>query len=80
MFTDVADYPLGGTDVVKPNKKPLWLNNRPIINAVAWRENKPTEDSLVKNQKIEALTGRPRCPSCGRYQDECICVRTQLGV
>ncbi len=34
--------------------------------------------TLVKNQKIEALTGRPRCPSCGRYQDECICVRTQL--
>jgi CBS domain-containing protein len=34
--------------------------------------------TLVNNPKIEALTGRPRCPSCGRYQDECICVRTQL--
>ncbi len=34
--------------------------------------------TLVKGQKIEALTGRPRCPSCGRYQDECICVRTQV--
>jgi len=34
--------------------------------------------SLVNNQKIEALTGRPRCPSCGRYRDECICVRTQV--
>lgn len=34
--------------------------------------------TLVMNPKVEALTGRPRCPSCGRYQDECICVRTQL--
>ena len=34
--------------------------------------------SLVNNQKIEALKGRPRCPNCGRYRDECICVRTQL--
>jgi CBS domain-containing protein len=34
--------------------------------------------SLVNNQKIEALTGRQRCPSCGRYRDECICVRTQV--
>ncbi|MGP8070071.1 MAG: cyclic nucleotide-binding/CBS domain-containing protein [Candidatus Bathyarchaeia archaeon] len=34
--------------------------------------------NLVNNPKIEALTGRPRCPSCGRYQDECICVRTKL--
>lgn len=33
---------------------------------------------LVENQRIEALTGRPKCPSCGQYQDECICVRTQL--
>ena len=34
--------------------------------------------ALVNNPEIEALTGRPRCPGCGRYQDECICVRTQL--
>lgn len=34
--------------------------------------------SLVNNPKIEALTGRPRCPSCGHYQDECICVNTEL--
>jgi len=34
--------------------------------------------ALVQNPKLEALTGRPRCPSCGRYMDECICVRTQL--
>jgi len=34
--------------------------------------------TLVKNPEIEALTGRPRCPSCGNYQDECICVRTAV--
>jgi len=33
---------------------------------------------LINNPRIEALTGRPRCPNCGRYQDECICVRTQI--
>ena len=34
--------------------------------------------ALVNKQEIEALTGRSRCPGCGRYQDECICVRTKL--
>jgi len=34
--------------------------------------------ALVQNQQIEALTGRPRCPSCGNYQDECVCVRTAV--
>lgn len=33
---------------------------------------------LVTNPRIEALVARPRCPNCGRYQDECICVRTEL--
>ena len=32
--------------------------------------------ALVENHQIEALAGRQRCPSCGRYLDECICVRT----
>jgi CBS domain-containing protein len=44
-----------------------------------YEPNLPDEiRTLVENQKIEALTGRARCPSCGRYQDECICVRTQV--
>lgn len=34
--------------------------------------------ALVQNPEIEALTGRPRCPNCGNYQDECICVRTAV--
>ena len=34
--------------------------------------------ALVQNQRIEALTGRPKCPSCGNYQDECVCVRTAI--
>jgi len=34
--------------------------------------------ALVQNQRIEALTGRPICPSCGNYQDECVCVRTAV--
>ena len=34
--------------------------------------------SLIKNPEIVALSGRPKCPNCGRFQDECICVRTQL--
>lgn len=34
--------------------------------------------SLVHNPHIEALAGRPKCPNCGHYQDECICVNTEL--
>jgi len=34
--------------------------------------------TLVQNPQIEALTGRSRCPNCGNYQDECICVRTAI--
>jgi CBS-domain-containing membrane protein len=34
--------------------------------------------TLVQNPRIEALTGRPRCPNCGNYQDECVCVRTAV--
>jgi CBS domain-containing protein len=33
---------------------------------------------LVQNPEIEALTGRSRCPTCGNFQDECICVRTAV--
>ena len=44
---------------------------------VFYEPNLPPEiRALVKNPNIEALTGRPRCPTCWRYQDECICVRT----
>ena len=36
----------------------------------------PEIRQLVENPEIEALTGRAKCPNCGFYQDECICVRT----
>ena len=46
---------------------------------VFYEPNLPPEiRALVKNPNIQALTGRPRCPTCRRYQDECICVRTDL--
>ncbi len=46
---------------------------------VFYEPNLPEEvRGLVSNPHIEALAGRPKCPSCGRYQDECICVRTQI--
>jgi CBS domain-containing protein len=46
---------------------------------VFYEPNLPEEvRGLVSNPHIEALAGRPRCPNCGRYQDECICVRTQI--
>lgn len=46
---------------------------------VFYEPNIPPEiRSLVKNSTVEALTGRPKCPSCGSYQDECICVRTAV--
>jgi CBS domain-containing protein len=46
---------------------------------IFYEPNLPEEvQGLITNPRIQALTGRPRCPSCGRYQDECICVRTQL--
>jgi len=34
--------------------------------------------SLIHNPRIEVLSGRERCPNCGHYQDECICVSTEL--
>jgi CBS domain-containing protein len=34
--------------------------------------------NLVHNPKIEAFAGRVKCPSCGHYQDQCICVRTAV--
>ena len=44
-----------------------------------YEPNPPDEiRALVENHQIEALAGRQRCPSCGRYLDECICVRTIL--
>jgi CBS domain-containing protein len=46
---------------------------------VFYEPNLPEEvRGLVSNPHIEALAGRPKCPNCGRYQDECICVRTQI--
>lgn len=46
---------------------------------IFYEPNMPAEiRSLVNNPKIEVLTGRPRCPNCGHYQDECICVNTEL--
>lgn len=46
---------------------------------IFYEPNLPAEiRGLITNPRIEALAGRPRCPSCGRYQDECICVRTQI--
>ncbi len=46
---------------------------------VFYEPNLPEEiRSLITNPRIEALAGRPKCPNCGRYQDECICVRTQI--
>lgn len=46
---------------------------------IFYEPNMPAEiRSLVNNPKIEVLTGRLRCPNCGHYQDECICVNTEL--
>jgi CBS domain-containing protein len=46
---------------------------------VFYEPNLPEEISgLINNPRMEGLVGRPKCPNCGRYQDECICVRTQL--
>lgn len=46
---------------------------------IFYEPNLPVEiKSLVHNPRIEALEGRSRCPNCGQYQDECICVSTEL--
>jgi CBS domain-containing protein len=46
---------------------------------IFYEPNLPEEiRALVQNPQIEALTGRPRCPNCGNYQDECVCVRTAV--
>lgn len=49
------------------------------IMQVFYEPNMPPEiQALIRSPKIEAVTNRPRCPNCGRYQDECICVRTAV--
>jgi CBS domain-containing protein len=46
---------------------------------IFYEPNLPEEiRALVQNPQIEALTGRPKCPNCGNYQDECVCVRTAV--
>jgi len=46
---------------------------------IFYEPNLPEEIStLINNPRIEAFASRLRCPNCGRYQDECICVRTQI--
>jgi CBS domain-containing protein len=44
-----------------------------------YEPNVPAEiRTLIHNPRIEVLSGRARCPNCGHYQDECICVSTEL--
>jgi CBS domain-containing protein len=44
-----------------------------------YEPNIPAEiKSLIHNPRIETLSFRERCPNCGHYQDECICVSTEL--
>jgi CBS domain-containing protein len=46
---------------------------------VFYEPDMPAEiRSLVHNPRVEAVTGRMRCPNCGHYMDECICVDTEL--
>jgi CBS domain-containing protein len=46
---------------------------------IFYEPNLPTEiRNLVHNPKIEAFAGRVKCPNCGHFQDECICVRTAV--
>ena len=44
-----------------------------------YEPNVPAEiRSLIRNPRIEVSSVRERCPNCGHYQDECICVSTEL--
>lgn len=46
---------------------------------IFYEPNMPREiQALIRSPKIEALPNRPRCPDCGHYKDECICVNTEL--
>lgn len=46
---------------------------------IFYEPNMPHEiQALIRSPKIEALPSRPKCPDCGHYQDECICVNTEL--
>jgi len=46
---------------------------------IFYEPNMPAEiKSLVSNPRIEASTDRARCPNCGHYQDECVCVNADL--
>jgi CBS domain-containing protein len=49
------------------------------IMQIFYEPNMPPEiQALIHNPKIEPGGDRPKCPNCGHYQDECICVRTAL--
>jgi CBS domain-containing protein len=44
-----------------------------------YEPNIPAEiESIIHNPKITVSSGRTRCPNCGHYQDECICVSTEI--
>lgn len=46
---------------------------------IFYEPNLPPEiKQIVTNPKIEASAERPKCPDCGNYQDECVCVNTEL--
>lgn len=45
---------------------------------IFYEPNMPKEiRGLAKSPKIEVLENRPKCPDCGQFQDECICLRTE---
>jgi CBS domain-containing protein len=45
---------------------------------IFYEPNMPKEiQVLARSPKIEILENRTKCPNCGQYQDECICLRTE---
>jgi len=48
-----------------------------VLN-IFYEPNMPKEiQVLARSPKIEILEDRSKCPNCGQYQDECICLRTE---
>jgi CBS domain-containing protein len=44
-----------------------------------YEPNMPKEiQILARRPEVGVSENRPRCPNCGHYQDECICLRTEL--
>ena len=83
-FETMLEYGVRRLPVVEDGRLVGIITDRDLIRwvlRVFYEPNLPSEiRALVENPRIEATTGRSRCPDCGQYLGECICFRTAVAV